>query len=126
MQGRVAFLVTLESFPHALAACSAAGVWTPSGYTPSSYRSRCHKASFNTLFVCLLVFYNACDKHFLFGACVDTFQVEASEMEVVRDQMQREGIELISGTARFLRSNDGEPHRVMVLRTSEEAEAKTR
>lgn len=62
----------------------------------------------------------------LFGACVDTFQVEASETEVVRDQMQREGIELISGTARFLQSNGGEPHRVMVLRTSEEAEAKTR
>ena len=64
----------------------------------------------------------------MFGAlpCVDPFKVEASETEVVRDQMQREGIELISGTARFLRSNEGEPHRVMVLRTSEEAEAKTR
>lgn len=53
-------------------------------------------------------------------------QVEASEMEVVRDQMQREGIELISGTARFMPGVAGEPHRVMVLRTSEKAEAKTR
>lgn len=53
-------------------------------------------------------------------------KVEASEMEVVRDQMQREGIELISGTARFLPSRKGQPHRVIVLRTSEEAEAKTR
>eukprot|EP00904_Undaria_pinnatifida_P013325 jgi/Undpi1/9122/HiC_scaffold_26.g11580.m1 len=52
-------------------------------------------------------------------------KVEASEMEVVRDQMQREGIELISGTARFLPSRKGQPHRVIVLRTSEEAEAKT-
>lgn len=53
-------------------------------------------------------------------------QVEAGETEVVRDQMQREGIELISGTARFLPGAPGEPHRVMVLRTSEEAESKTR
>lgn len=53
-------------------------------------------------------------------------QVEAKETEVVRDQLQREGIELISGTARFLPGSEGEPHRVMVLRTSEKTEAKTR
>ena len=68
---------------------------------------------------------NTCGTRFLFGTCMD-IKVEASETEVVRDQMQREGIELISGTARFLRGNVGEPHRVIVLRTSEEAEAKTR
>lgn len=45
---------------------------------------------------------------------------------MVRDQMQREGVELISGTARFLPGVTGEPHRVIVLRTSEKAEAKTR
>lgn len=54
-------LVTLESSPHALAACFIAGVWTSSGDTPSSYGSRCLKASFNTPSVSLLVFYNACD-----------------------------------------------------------------
>ncbi len=53
-------------------------------------------------------------------------QVEMRETEVVRDQLQREGIEIISGTARFLESGEGEPHRVMVLRTSEKTEAKTR
>lgn len=54
-------------------------------------------------------------------------QVEASETEVVRDQMQREGIELISGTARFLAPDSpGDPHRVVVLRNTEQAEAKTR
>ncbi|CAM9885697.1 unnamed protein product, partial [Ectocarpus sp. 8 AP-2014] len=52
-------------------------------------------------------------------------KVEAKETEVVRDQLQREGIELISGTARFLPGSEGEPHRVMVLRTSEKTEAKT-
>ncbi|CAM9950008.1 unnamed protein product, partial [Ectocarpus fasciculatus] len=52
-------------------------------------------------------------------------RVEAKETEVVRDQLQREGIELISGTARFLPGSEGEPHRVMVLRTSEKTEAKT-
>lgn len=53
-------------------------------------------------------------------------QVEMRETEVVRDQLQREGIELVSGTARFLPGSEGEPHRVMVLRTSEKTEAKTR
>lgn len=54
-------------------------------------------------------------------------QVEKSETEVVRDQMQREGIELIAGTARFLAPDaPGEPHRVVVLRNTEQAEAKTR
>lgn len=49
------------------------------------------------------------------------------ETGVVRDQLQREGIELISGTARFLeKGEEGEPLRVMVLRTSEKTEAKTR
>ncbi|CAN0370396.1 unnamed protein product [Ectocarpus sp. 6 AP-2014] len=52
-------------------------------------------------------------------------RVEAKETEVVRDQLQREGIELISGTARFSPGSEGEPHRVMVLRTSEKTEAKT-
>lgn len=52
--------------------------------------------------------------------------MEMRETEVVRDQLQREGIEIISGTARFLESGEGEPHRVMVLRTSEKTEAKTR
>lgn len=45
---------------------------------------------------------------------------------MVRDQLQREGIELVSGTARFLPGAEGEPHRVMVLRTREKTEAKTR
>ena len=53
-------------------------------------------------------------------------QVEMRETGVVRDQLQREGIELVSGTARFLPGAEGEPHRVMVLRTSEKTEAKTR
>ncbi|CAM9428680.1 unnamed protein product, partial [Hapterophycus canaliculatus] len=52
-------------------------------------------------------------------------RVEMKETEVVRDQLQREGIELVSGTARFLPGTEGEPHRVMVLRTSEKTEAKT-
>lgn len=57
---------------------------------------------------------------------VGALQVEMRETGVVRDQLQREGIELISGTARFLPGAAGEPHRVMVLRTSEKTEAKTR
>lgn len=53
--------------------------------------------------------------------------MEASETEVVRDQLQREGIHIISGTARFLpKETEGEPHRVIVLRSAEKAEAKTR
>ncbi|CAN0347846.1 unnamed protein product [Discosporangium mesarthrocarpum] len=54
-------------------------------------------------------------------------KVESRETEVIRDKLQREGVELISGTARFLEGVPGEPHRVLVLRsdTQSEVESKT-
>ncbi|CAM9635148.1 unnamed protein product [Ascophyllum nodosum] len=52
-------------------------------------------------------------------------KVEENEMEVVRDQLQREGVEIISGTARFVAGGAGERLRVMVLRTRKETESKT-
>ncbi|CAN0087497.1 unnamed protein product [Phaeothamnion confervicola] len=52
-------------------------------------------------------------------------KVENSETEVITHQLRREGLDLVSGTARFIESPPGEPHRIVVLRSAQEAEAKT-
>jgi pyruvate/2-oxoglutarate dehydrogenase complex dihydrolipoamide dehydrogenase (E3) component len=39
-------------------------------------------------------------------------QVEQSETGVVTDQLQREDVEIISGTARFVETPAGDPNRV--------------
>ncbi|CAM9371066.1 unnamed protein product [Heterosigma akashiwo] len=62
-------------------------------------------------------------------------RVEADETDIIRDQVQRNGVELVTGTARFLPNPDPgrRPDRVAVMRTGappspssrEEAEADT-
>ncbi|CAM9444850.1 unnamed protein product [Ascophyllum nodosum] len=51
-------------------------------------------------------------------------KVEKAETEVVTDQLSREGVEILSGTARFVRPRQGD-HRLslMVLKSSDDQEA---
>mmetsp|Transcript_10855 Transcript_10855/g.14112 ORF Transcript_10855/g.14112 Transcript_10855/m.14112 type:complete len:588 (+) Transcript_10855:8-1771(+) len=55
-------------------------------------------------------------------------KVELSETDIIRDQIRRNGIDIITGTAKFiapLNKSEGGPTRISVMETGEEKEAAT-
>lgn len=52
-------------------------------------------------------------------------KVEVSETGVITDQLKREGVDIIGGTARFVETPKDNPNRVIVLRSEQSVEIKT-